>query len=152
MRKTPVLRDRARAVCRRGTISQSRFSLNLPWAVQKISQRSPSGKRLSENVRNCRSFESLASQLPELRGKMNSKHNFFVLIPALILLSIPLRAQEIPAAQEWLTTVDRSALFAQQPEALQFSDAKGDPPTIIVNDMQQFQPIEGFGFALTGGV
>lgn len=82
---------------------------------------------------------------------MNSKRIFLVLLPALILLSIPLRAQETPDAQEWLTTVDRSALFAHQPEALQFSDAKGDPPVIVVNDMQQFQPIEGFGFALTGG-
>ncbi len=82
---------------------------------------------------------------------MTSKHIFLVLLPALIISSIPLRGQEIPDAQEWLTTVDRSALFAHQAETLQFSDAKGDPPMIVVNDMQQFQPIEGFGFALTDG-
>jgi glucosylceramidase len=52
--------------------------------------------------------------------------------------------------------VDRSAVFAPQPAALHFSDSKNASPTVAVpivavNDMQQFQPIEGFGFALTGG-
>ena len=53
-------------------------------------------------------------------------------------------------AQLWLTTVDRSALFAPQ-AALHFSGAQGQLPSVEVNDMQQFQRIDGFGFALTGG-
>lgn len=62
-----------------------------------------------------------------------------------------LRAQTAPDAQEWLTTVDRSALFSRQAEPLHFSDAGGDLPAITVNDMEQYQTIEGFGFAVTGG-
>jgi glucosylceramidase len=74
-----------------------------------------------------------------------------VLYPALILLVAVSRAQSVPDAREWLTTVDRSALFARQAEPLAFSDASGDLPAVSVNDMQQFQAIEGFGFAVTGG-
>jgi glucosylceramidase len=82
---------------------------------------------------------------------MNLKCISPVLSAALILVASTSRAQSIPDAQVWLTTVDRSALFAPQPDPLHFSDAKGDQPAVVVNDMQQYQPIEGFGFALTGG-
>jgi len=76
----------------------------------------------------------------------------FVSLPAaLLLLPIALPAQGIPDAQLWLTTVNRSALFAPQASPLHFSAADDRLPTVAVNDMQQFQPIEGFGFALTGG-
>ncbi len=61
------------------------------------------------------------------------------------------RAQEVPDAQLWLTTVDRSALLALQTAPLRFSDSSESLPVVTVNDMQQFQPIEGFGFAVTGG-
>ncbi len=66
------------------------------------------------------------------------------------MLCVPVlsRSQE---AQLWLTTVDRSALFAPQTTALHFSDAASQLPAVEVNDMQQFQKIDGFGFALTGG-
>ncbi|HZP07238.1 MAG TPA: glycoside hydrolase family 30 beta sandwich domain-containing protein [Terracidiphilus sp.] len=79
-----------------------------------------------------------------------------ITVPVFILLivfclSIASRAQGVPDAQLWLTTVDRSALLARQPEALHFSASEEAFPTITVNDMQQFQPIEGFGFAVTGG-
>jgi len=70
---------------------------------------------------------------------------------ALLLFPVALTAQNIPDAQLWLTTVDRSSLFALQPETLRFSDAAEAVPAVTVNDMQQFQPIEGFGFAVTGG-
>lgn len=69
----------------------------------------------------------------------------------LILIAGPSGAQNVPDAQSWLTTVDRAALFARQPEPIHFSSAKSDAPAIAVNDMAQYQPIEGFGFALTGG-
>lgn len=62
-----------------------------------------------------------------------------------------LTAQPASEARMWLTTPDRSALLAEQPNPLTFSSAANDAPTIEVNDMQQFQPIDGFGFALTGG-
>jgi len=54
-------------------------------------------------------------------------------------------------ARLWLTTADRSALFSLQPQALQFSAAASSLPSVDVNDMARFQPIDGFGVALTGG-
>ena len=60
-------------------------------------------------------------------------------------------AQSVPDAHTWLTTADRSHLVAPQPKPLQFGTISTSIPSIEVNDMQQFQPIEGLGFALTGG-
>ncbi|MGB3631127.1 MAG: glucosylceramidase, partial [Terracidiphilus sp.] len=80
---------------------------------------------------------------------MISKRILLVLYAVFILLATTSLAQSAPDAQVWLTTVDRSALLARQPEALHFSSAKSDAPAIEVNDMQQYQPIDGFGFALT---
>lgn len=51
----------------------------------------------------------------------------------------------------WLTTVDRSALLAPQRAPLTFTQAATADRVIDVNDMQQYQSMEGFGFALTGG-
>ncbi len=82
---------------------------------------------------------------------MKWKMVFPFCIPLFSCLSITMRAQSMPDAQLWLTTADRSALFALQQDPLHFSDSPEPLPTITVNDMQQFQPIEGFGFALTGG-
>jgi glucosylceramidase len=58
------------------------------------------------------------------------------------------RAQDV---QQWLSTADRSALIAEQGGSLEFSSTANDSPTVDVNDMQQFQTMDGFGFALTGG-
>jgi len=74
------------------------------------------------------------------------------LICVLLVCSLAtLRAQGAPDAQPWLTTSDRSALFALQDAHLHFAKTQDEPSTVEVNDMQQFQPIDGFGFALTGG-
>ncbi len=51
----------------------------------------------------------------------------------------------------WLTTADRSSLFALQTLPLQFSESRNALPVVDVNDMEQYQPIDGFGLALTGG-
>jgi glucosylceramidase len=82
---------------------------------------------------------------------MNSKR--ILLFFLILLLNIlPLSHAQIPLqAQLWLTVVDRSALFTQQSQPLQFGEAQAQLPVVSVNDMQRFQPIEGFGFALTGG-
>jgi glucosylceramidase len=74
-----------------------------------------------------------------------------ILSAALIFPISSSRAQTIPVAEEWLTSVDRSALFAHQAGALPFSDAIGGLPVILVNEVQQYQTMEGFGFAVTGG-
>lgn len=83
---------------------------------------------------------------------MNPRHTLASLLPA-VLMSLPVaaQAQTIPDVQLWLTTVDRAALLAPQPTLLHFSDSGERLPAIAVNDMQQFQSMEGFGFALTGG-
>jgi glucosylceramidase len=60
-------------------------------------------------------------------------------------------AQQRSDIREWLTTADRSALLAEQKDTLQFSSPANAFPAIDVNDMQQFQSMDGFGFALTGG-
>jgi len=82
---------------------------------------------------------------------MNPKRILLSVPGTLIFFAAASWPQSIPDAQVWLTTVDRSALFTSQPDSLHFSEAKSDAPAVAVNDMEQYQTIEGFGFALTGG-
>ncbi|HVC47773.1 MAG TPA: glycoside hydrolase family 30 beta sandwich domain-containing protein [Terracidiphilus sp.] len=83
---------------------------------------------------------------------MNRKHILVLLLVFLVSYPLASEGQATPHAQLWLTTVDRSALLAPQGTSLSFAET-GNPvlPTVDVNDMQRFQPVEGFGFALTGG-
>jgi len=53
-------------------------------------------------------------------------------------------------AQTWLTTPDKSALLQKQSTALSFGP-RTEGAAIEVDSTQTFQPIDGFGFALTGG-
>jgi glucosylceramidase len=50
----------------------------------------------------------------------------------------------------WLTTQNRSVLFARQQDS-RFSTVQNSFPAIRVDSKQSFQTIDGFGFALTGG-
>ncbi|MGA8037974.1 MAG: glycoside hydrolase family 30 beta sandwich domain-containing protein [Candidatus Acidiferrales bacterium] len=59
-------------------------------------------------------------------------------------------AQEARNAQMWLTKADRSALVALQTAPVTF-DGAGEAPVVDVNDGAQFQTMDGFGVALTGG-
>jgi glucosylceramidase len=71
-----------------------------------------------------------------------------------LLLSWPAisaKAQEPGEVRLWLTTPDRSQLLTPQKAPLHFSGSTDTAPTIDVNDDQQYQTIDGFGFALTGG-
>lgn len=70
---------------------------------------------------------------------------------ALILSSIALPSLAQNTAELWLTKADRSVLFTRQSELLQFSVAKNGNPTITVNEKEAYQPIDGFGYTLTGG-
>jgi glucosylceramidase len=58
---------------------------------------------------------------------------------------------QLPDVQLWLTTVDRMALLAPQSTSLHFSATTTADRVIEVNDMEQYQSMEGFGLALTGG-
>jgi len=58
---------------------------------------------------------------------------------------------QTPPATLWLTRADRSALFERQSQTLKFGIVKNNESTISVDDVQKYQVIDGFGFALTGG-
>jgi glucosylceramidase len=51
----------------------------------------------------------------------------------------------------WVTRAADSLLQPMQPAAFSRSSPRDASPTIEVDDSRTFQPIEGFGFALTGG-
>jgi glucosylceramidase len=51
----------------------------------------------------------------------------------------------------WVTRDANSLLQAMQPVAFSRSSPQEALPTIEIDDSRTFQPIEGFGFALTGG-
>jgi glucosylceramidase len=52
----------------------------------------------------------------------------------------------------WITNPDRYALFEKQSDSLFFSNSnRGGGTTIVIDDAQQLQGIDGFGFAVTGG-
>ncbi|HEY9489606.1 MAG TPA: hypothetical protein VIQ51_14785, partial [Chryseosolibacter sp.] len=50
----------------------------------------------------------------------------------------------------WLTTGDKTSLF-EQIKGLSFTDSSRASSVIEVDTTQQFQTIDGFGYALTGG-
>ena len=68
-----------------------------------------------------------------------------------LLLTTLAKAQTVPEITVWLTKADRSVLFQRQDQALKFKKTAGQSTTITVNDGKTYQPIDGFGFALTGG-
>ncbi len=73
------------------------------------------------------------------------------LIVVSVLISFSLQAQKKGEVANWLTNTDKTALFAQQAAPLKFAKKTNPNPTITVDEKQTFQPIDGFGYALTGG-
>lgn len=54
--------------------------------------------------------------------------------------------------ESWVTKSDRSALFQKQSDSIVLSStSRGSGTPIIVDESLQYQTIDGFGFALTGG-
>jgi glucosylceramidase len=82
---------------------------------------------------------------------MNKNIRSFFLWPVLFGAVTIAHAQQAAQASLWLTKADRSALFEKQKDVLTFKPAAGSNFTIVINDQQTYQPIDGFGFALTGG-
>src|SRR5258708_1032687 len=75
-----------------------------------------------------------------------------ILLGALLLGPAAAINAQTTKASLWLTKADRSVLFEQQKEPLIFKAGEaGGGTTITVDDKQHYQPIDGFGFALTGG-
>ena len=84
----------------------------------------------------------------------NSVSCLGLLLALTSLFSQNLFSQESKTLQigSWVTYHDRSALFEKQSDTLIFSNFnKGWGTTIVIDDRQEFQGIDGFGFALTGG-
>jgi len=74
-----------------------------------------------------------------------------ILAALCILIACQCHAQKTITVNVWLTNPDRSALFAEQKDALIFKPGKTTLTTISVKMDSTFQTIDGFGFALTGG-
>lgn len=74
-----------------------------------------------------------------------------ILLGALLLAPAAAVKAQTTKASLWLTKADRSVLFEQQKEPLTFKTGEAAGITIAVDDKQHYQPIDGFGFALTGG-
>lgn len=73
-------------------------------------------------------------------------------ILALFAAAISLNVAAQKNASLWLTNADRSAMFQEQKQPISFTNkAASSNPVITVDDKTKFQPIDGFGFALTGG-
>lgn len=71
--------------------------------------------------------------------------------PLLLGAATAVNAQKNMHASLWLTKADRSVLFEKQKDVLSFKPIGNNNFTINVDDKQTYQPIDGFGFALTGG-
>lgn len=71
----------------------------------------------------------------------------------LLSLSSVMYAQSGRQVESWITTNDREHLFSKLEKNIVFQDKAGGKSgtPIIVDDRQQYQEIDGFGFALTGG-
>jgi len=53
--------------------------------------------------------------------------------------------------ESWITNADRSMLFEKQKDIIQLTSNKGRGTSIIIDENQAMQTMDGFGFALTGG-
>ncbi|WP_342646560.1 glycoside hydrolase family 30 beta sandwich domain-containing protein [Mucilaginibacter sp. CSA2-8R] len=74
-----------------------------------------------------------------------------LVICSLVLTNATLFGQKNRNADVWLTNADQSALFEKQQTSLSFGEADNNDSTIYIDDTKTFQPIDGFGFSLTGG-
>ena len=73
-----------------------------------------------------------------------------VLLLSSLLIACSSTKQPEQIISWWLTTGDKSLLLTQQ-QNLIFSNAEVSGSVITVDTSRQFQTIDGFGFALTGG-
>ena len=80
---------------------------------------------------------------------MNRK--LLLLAGALSGMAVTASAQTV---RSYVTLPDRSALYSES-EEYEFSDVRDDrggrSSYIVIDPRQSFQPVDGFGFALTGG-
>jgi glucosylceramidase len=73
-----------------------------------------------------------------------------ILFAVVLIFSCSKKETAKQQAEFWLTTADQSTLFEKK-ESIAFNDQTEQLPVIIVDSTKQFQTIDGFGYALTGG-
>jgi glucosylceramidase len=84
--------------------------------------------------------------------------NFYEQLPAialgLLLFSCKQNGEQVTTntegVEQWITTGDKQKLLAKIDIGEVISDASA-LPTIIIDEAQQYQTIDGFGYSLTGG-
>jgi glucosylceramidase len=82
-----------------------------------------------------------------------SKISLRLTLVAFAALNVTFLFAQAGQIESWITNPDRTALFEKQSEVVSFSEKNNGRggSTIIIDDSQQMQTIDGFGFALTGG-
>ena len=77
---------------------------------------------------------------------------FFMALTCNILLLTAQQESQLRQIEAWVTTPDRSELFARQSEKIPFTNEnRGGGVPIVIDEQQTMQTMDGFGFALTGG-
>ena len=79
------------------------------------------------------------------------KNGTLLLAASLAFTSNTMFGQARHKVAVWLTSADRTSLLTEQPQSLAFSKKPAAAISIMVDDTHPMQPIEGYGFALTGG-
>lgn len=82
---------------------------------------------------------------------MIKRCSVFLCVATLMLVPCQAPSQSRAGVEVWLTTADRSSLFAKQRQHLRFRKLGTRSPVIEVSETMRFQQMDGFGFALTGG-
>ena len=79
-------------------------------------------------------------------------HRSFLILVCLCTYTFHVSAQEKQTAAAWLTDPAKGILFQKQMDlSLIHNDHKSNTSSILIDEKQKFQSIDGFGFSLTGG-
>jgi len=92
--------------------------------------------------------------LPLNQTKMKNNLLLILLSTLFALSTMPSFSQPSNKIQieSWISSPDRSVLFEKQTDTVYFSEKNiGWGTPIVIDDNQQMQSMDGFGFALTGG-
>jgi glucosylceramidase len=81
--------------------------------------------------------------------------NSLILIVTIVTIScstVNAQSRKPVYIESWITNADRSALFQKQADSIFFgNNNRGGGTPIVIDNTQQYQEVDGFGFALTGG-
>lgn len=81
---------------------------------------------------------------------MSSVYRKFLLQVCLCFFAVMAHAQVNKKISVWLTDPANNVFFQKQAD-LSFANGTAKAPSVVINEKKQYQFIDGFGFALTGG-